>query len=294
MSDTPTRVRAASGSAHSLVGIGGDDPDHPSTVAGDGGTLACEGSLDVFKKFRYKPRYCTAAGGLFKIYGSRGPGSPPKKTVSIGTMTWSTDNIATQPLASDRRLTVDTGAEIVVLRAASVSDRNQWIRAFEREQSLILPDSSGDSVGLARTTSIPWRLEIGDYLLAGNPIGAGGFGNVIQGMHRRTHRRIAAKVLRLDSRVVKTEAVESEIATMGALKHKNVVELLEVIYVDDNIVSPFHNFLAALFHDSSCITVLSGASWLRDGWVRSVGLFDHGAGVRGRALFKSSGRGAVA
>ena len=125
------------------------------------------------------------------------------------------------------------------------ADRNQWIRAFEREQSLILPDSSGDSVGLARTTSIPWRLEIGDippsflsysaqfypssltflsilftgdYLLAGNPIGAGGFGNVIQGMHRKTHRRIAAKVLRLESRVVKTEAVESEIATMGMLR----------------------------------------------------------------------------
>ena len=27
---------------------------------------------------------------------------------------------------------------------------------------------------MARTTSIPWRLEIGDYLLAGDPIGAGG------------------------------------------------------------------------------------------------------------------------
>jgi hypothetical protein len=217
--DTPTRVRAASGAAHTLAGIGGDE-DMPVSITDDGGTLACEGSLDVFKKFRYNPRYCTVAGGLFKIYSSKGPGAPPKKTMSIATMTWNADmtNVSTPVTTLERRFAVDTGAEIIVLRAASVSDRNMWIRAFEREQSLLSPKSGAGGVGLARTTSIPWRLEIGDYLLAGNPIGAGGFGNVIQGMHRATHRRIAAKVLRLDSRVVQSEAVESEIATMGAVR----------------------------------------------------------------------------
>jgi hypothetical protein len=199
MADTPTRVRAASGVAHSLAGIGGDE-ETPASITDDGGTLACEGTLHVYKKFRFNPRYCTVAAGLFKIYSSRGPGHPPKKTMSIATMTWTAES------TGGRRLTVDTGAEILVLRAPSVSDRNQWIRAFEREQSLLSPRygaDGGGKVGLARTASIPWHLEIGDYLLAGNPIGAGGFGDVIQGMHRSTHRRVAAKVLRLESRFVR-------------------------------------------------------------------------------------------
>lgn len=190
----------------------------PASITDDGGTLACEGTLHVYKKFRYNPRYCTVAGGLFKIYSSKGPGHPPKKTVSVATMTWAAETVGLAAVSVGRRLTVDTGAEIIVLRAPSVSDRNQWIRAFEREQSLVSPTSGVGAVGLARTQSIPWRLEIGDYLLAGDPIGAGGFGNVIQGMHRPTHRRVAAKVLRLDSRAVKKDQVESEIATMGAVR----------------------------------------------------------------------------
>ena len=35
---------------------------------------------------------------------------------------------------------------------------------------------------------------------------------------------------------VAAQAVEDEISTMGTLRHKNIVELLEVIYVDENIV----------------------------------------------------------
>ena len=228
MATTPTRVRQSTRDAAALAGIG-----HEASASVDGGTMACEGMLSVFKRFRYKSRYATVASGLFKIYGSQGSSAPPKLTVSVATMTWTED--MTAALSADRRFTVDTGADVIVLRAPSVSEKNTWIRAFEREQALLSPRASAN-VGLARTQSIGWRLEIGDYLLAGNPIGAGGFGNVMQGMHRSNHRRIAAKVLRLDSRSVSTQAVEDEISTMGTLRHKNIVELLEVIYVDENIV----------------------------------------------------------
>ena len=52
MADMPTRVRAASGVAHSLAGIGGDE-ELPASITDDGGTLACEGTLHVYNKFRF-------------------------------------------------------------------------------------------------------------------------------------------------------------------------------------------------------------------------------------------------
>ncbi len=292
MADTPTRVRAASGVAHSLAGIGGDE-DIPASITDDGGTLACEGTLHVYKKFRFNPRYCTVAGGLFKIYSSRGPGHPPKKTVSIATMTWAAETVGipSPTVSVGRRLTVDTGAEIIVLRAPSVSDRNQWIRAFEREQSLLSPRSGVGGVGLARTQSIPWRLEIGDYLLAGDPIGAGGFGNVIQGMHRPTHRRVAAKVLRLDSRAVKKHQVESEIATMGAVRlpcDASASIALAFVCLSPAATQNLSSRCLPLTADRCGAASAQECSQPARGDVcrRQCGLLDHGTGRRRRAVLQ--------
>ena len=53
---------------------------------------------------------------------------------------------------------------------------------------------------------------------------------VLQGMYKTTHERVAAKMLDLGHRRVKLEDVQAEVATMASLEHLNVIGLREVIY----------------------------------------------------------------
>ena len=96
--------------------------------------------------FRLAPQLASAFAEEFAE--AAGAPKPPKLTVSVATMTWTED--MTAALSADRRFTVDTGADVIVLRAPSVSEKNTWIRAFEREQALLSPRASAN-VGLART-----------------------------------------------------------------------------------------------------------------------------------------------
>ena len=142
--------------------------------------VVVEGPLGIFKKFRYKERYLQVVDGLLKIYrrapSSTGPStSAPRITASIATMTWSTGG------SSERCFSVDTGRQILVLRAASEAERNKWLKALELERS-ILPCIGGqaslhDAVGRARA-AMPWPAEVGAYRLVSEAIESGGFAKV--------------------------------------------------------------------------------------------------------------------
>ena len=200
-----------------------DDPPfspHPALVV-------IEGTLGIFRKFKYSERYVMVVSpGLLKIY-RRNPSAggaaamvAPKITASLKTMNWSLSG------SSTRCFTLDTGRQIVVLRASNEAERNQWTRALELERS-ILPCIT---VGVART-KMPWAKELGPYRLATAAIGDGGFGSVCQGFHIESHRRVAIKIVPLQGRrPVLVSTVEDEINAMAALRHPNVVQLLDAIH----------------------------------------------------------------
>eukprot|EP01047_Picozoa_sp_COSAG01_P056331 COSAG01_NODE_6374_length_3705_cov_3.149473_5_plen_340_part_00 len=247
------------------------------------------GRLQVFRRPRYKDRFATIAGGLLRIYkpgdcpaleslgvittattvatsgggtstGAHQPNLPPsllhsvapKLTASIATMSW---HPSVEELEGDegRRLSVDTGTAVVVLRAPTVSERNAWVRALEMERAFLPAvrslgggaEASGDqgggaktlrrSVGHARATELPWQ-SVGPYRLATQSIGEGGFGYVTQGIHAVSHRRVAVKVLRVGCGVVNSAAaVRAEISTMSRLRHPNVVHLIDAIRDDGKV-----------------------------------------------------------
>ena len=79
--------------------------------------------------------------------------------------------------------------------------------------------------------------QIGDYILE-DEIGSGGFAKVVQGIHIPTGEKVAIKVLdklQLMEDPDNLKRVEREIQILKLVKHKNIIELYEVMETPQKI-----------------------------------------------------------
>ena len=123
--------------------------------------------------------------------------------------------------ASGRRFTIDDGAMLVYFRCAEQAQRDFWTKALSDASSA---GHKTDDYTLRRRERSQHLQPVGDFML-GHLVGEGGYAKVKSGFSVKTGERVAAKIMLSSQR----EQHKSEILTMSALKHPNIVELKDVI-----------------------------------------------------------------
>jgi serine/threonine-protein kinase SRK2 len=123
--------------------------------------------------------------------------------------------------ASARRFTIDDGAMLVYFRCAEQAQRDFWIKALSDASSA---GHKTDDYTLRRRERSTHLQPVGDFML-GDLVGEGGYAKVKSGFSVKTGERVAAKIMLSSQR----DEHKSEILTMSALKHPNIVELKDVI-----------------------------------------------------------------
>lgn len=122
---------------------------------------------------------------------------------------------------SARRFTIDDGAMLVYFRCAEQAQRDFWIKALSDASS---KGHQADDYTLRRRERSQHLQPVGDFML-GELVGEGGYAKVKSGFSVKTGERVAAKIMLSSQR----EEHKREILTMSALKHRNIVELKDVI-----------------------------------------------------------------
>jgi serine/threonine protein kinase len=139
---------------------------------------------------------------------------------------------------SGRRFTVDDGAMLVYFRCPEEANpkgeqfptREFWVDCFAKAtKNTHAHEDAHYAVKRVKTNS-KRLMVVGEYMI-GEMVGEGGYAKVKSGFHTKTGERVAAKIMpdKLDG------GHQTEIMTMSAMKHQNIVELKDVLTCDGNI-----------------------------------------------------------
>lgn len=157
---------------------------------------------------------------VYKCSGQPPAGSTPHFTLQMDT------GICIPDPSNDCRFSIDTGTSIVHFKAESATICAAWVAAF-KAASVSTHKERIDLIKQNKQFNEKVSGASGDYFL-GEMLGSGGFASVKAGIHAETGQRVAAKIMPAASAAEK--AHKQEIVNMAALKHPNVVEVLDVVY----------------------------------------------------------------
>jgi hypothetical protein len=160
---------------------------------------------------------------VYKCSGAPQPGAAPLFTVPMDISTCFMDP------SSKSRFAIDTGAAIVHFKAENAKTCQAWVGAFSAAQ---VPTTQArvDLIKAQKKFKTRIPSTSGDYYL-GEVIGSGGFASVKTGIHGETGLRVAVKIMPAASAAEPEH--KKEIVHMAALKHPNIVEVKDVVYVQE-------------------------------------------------------------
>ena len=79
--------------------------------------------------------------------------------------------------------------------------------------------------------------QIGNYIVKKGRIGRGSFSRIYKGFHKKTKKIVAVKKIEVDDIKRISKNIKREIEVMKQLKHKNILELYDVVYdYDENYI----------------------------------------------------------
>eukprot|EP01051_Picozoa_sp_SAG22_P014030 SAG22_NODE_1646_length_3900_cov_8.380952_2_plen_444_part_00 len=125
--------------------------------------------------------------------------------------------------AHANRFSIDTGTSSVHFMTHAAAVRQDWCEKFAAA-GVQSARALADVVAKKKR----YKLKVGAYYL-GEVIGAGGFAKVHCGVKAETGEAVAAK--RMAAKALADPAHKKEIVAMAALKHPNIVELKDIVYV---------------------------------------------------------------
>ncbi len=157
---------------------------------------------------------------VYKCSGQPPAGATPHFTLQMDT------GICIPDPSNNCRFSIDTGTSIVHFKAESATICAAWVAAF-KAASVSTHKERIDLIKQNKQFNEKVSGASGDYFL-GEMLGSGGFASVKAGIHAETGQRVAAKIMPAASAAEK--AHKQEIVNMAALKHPNVVEVLDVVY----------------------------------------------------------------
>jgi hypothetical protein len=196
----------------------------PATLAGAHCVLAPHRCKQWgFQKWKLD-RWLDFDGHTIRVF--KCSGQPPAGTVPYFTLPMDISVCMKDP-TNDKRFTIDTGTSMVHFKTDDTKTCSEWCTAFSAAQV----ETTDERIDLIKTQK-KYNEKIsgtsGDYFL-GEMLGAGGFASVKGAIHAETGLRVAAKIMPAASAAEPEH--KQEIVHMAALRHKNVVELKDIVFV---------------------------------------------------------------
>jgi len=179
-----------------------------------------EGAISVWQS-EWLPRYLRSDAVKLSVYDDAGSAVPRWK-MALSVLEVTAD------ASSTKRFTCDDGHATTFFRASTSAERDAWVAHFAAV-------ATGWQKAAIEKTSSPEGMAmkpVGRYML-GEQIGAGGFAHVLTGYDSESMERVAAKVMRATA--LSDKMIRNEIEMMGRLRHRNIVELKDVVWHDGDV-----------------------------------------------------------